>query len=218
MNGKVKTQHREIELGKLYWDRRNPNTCKQETMDKLAANLKKTGICPTLAVRPNPYEKGTYIIIDGFHRKLVLEQMGWETVPCQIFDVDEKMAGVLLSTMNRLRGEDSPYKRAQLLDELQKCFDVDDLLQWIPESKGELADLVSLLELGTIDAEKEISNILGNLEKHVPEILNFVMSKAAANFVKDVLATFQPEDSKDPSKGLIALCKSVQPQTEKTEE
>src|SRR5690348_8803444 len=105
----------QIALNLLHADPRNPNVCSKESLEKLKRNIQRTGLCPSLIVRPHPDLDGTYILIDGHHRKLVLEALEWIEAPCQVWDVSEPEAQIALATLNRLHGTDNPKKRAELI-------------------------------------------------------------------------------------------------------
>jgi ParB-like chromosome segregation protein Spo0J len=82
----------QIALTHLLPDPKNPNLCNTETLDKLKRNIKRTGFYPALVVRKHPKKANHYILIDGHHRKLVLEVLGHEQADCQVVDVSEKEA------------------------------------------------------------------------------------------------------------------------------
>ncbi len=205
-----------IALKKLDVDPRNANVCLPETLDKIEVNMKRTGLCPALIVRPHPSKSGRYILIDGHHRKLVLERLGWTDAPCDVWDVPETEAILLLATLNRLRGEDNLRKRAELLDNLCQQFKPEELVKLIPESKGELQELLALLRFDEAEMKERIRKATEKEKAELPVILNFVMSSSEAELIQATLNRFQPKGQANPSLGLIALCQSVKPKDEVT--
>jgi len=197
----------DIPLDQLFSDPRNANVCDSETLNTLRLNIERTGSYPSLIVRPHPGEKDAYVIIDGHHRKDVLEELGYTTASCEVWKVNDKEAALLLATLNRLRGEDHPRKRAELLEMLCRSFDEEELLALIPESDRELQDLLALLNFEEKQLQKEIDKVLSAMEENLPVILNFMLPASDAEFVEETLKQFQPVGEKDPSAGLIALCK-----------
>ncbi len=199
----------QIKLQQLENDTRNANVCGKETLEKLKRNIERSGRCPALIVRPHPKKKDRYILIDGHHRKLVLEHLGWPEAPCEIWDVSEAEAGLLLATLNRLRGEDNLRKRAELLDGLLVHFPMEDITQLIPETEAQVKDLMTLLTW----QEEELASLVKKQREEeatqLPVLLNFVLNKADAEIVERTLKQYQPEGNADPSAGLVALCKSI---------
>lgn len=135
-----------IALKLLDADPRNANVCDAETLDKLRANIQRTGFCPPLIVRPHPQKEGRFMILDGHHRKLVLERLKWKSVECQVWSVSEEDAQLALVTLNRLRGTDNLRKRAELIQSLSQSLNIEDLANLIPETPPEIENLLSSLQ------------------------------------------------------------------------
>ena len=52
-------------------------------------------------------------------RGLILyRERGMEAAPCYVVDLDDAGARVLAQTLNRIRGEDDPEKKARLIEEV----------------------------------------------------------------------------------------------------
>jgi ParB/RepB/Spo0J family partition protein len=197
-----------IALSQLIADPRNPNVCSKETLEKLQRNIERTGLCPALIVRPHPTQKDHYVLIDGHHRKLVLERLGWTEAPCQIWNLSEQEAALALATLNRLRGEDIPHKRAELIEELLQHFENTelDLSSFLPESESQLQDLLSLLTLDQAEQERQFQEALACEKASLPVMFHFLIPADQASWVQDTLARFQPTGTQDPSGGFLALC------------
>src|SRR5688500_8882295 len=124
----------EIELTQLRAHPLNSNVMPDDLLDKLAAQIQPTGMYPALIVRPSRVarpesrvEDGhrtqdagreTFQVLDGHHRWKALARLGHLTARCEVWDVDDAAALMFLATLNRLRGEDDPRRRASLLDQL----------------------------------------------------------------------------------------------------
>lgn len=197
-----------LKLSQLDDDIRNSNRCDTKTLEKLKNNIAASGYYPPLIVRPHPEQDERYIVIDGHHRKKVLEDLGHTDVLVQVLQVSEEETMKLLLTLNRLRGEDNPYKRAELISELSEYFDHDDLTNFIPESEGEIQELLKLLDLEEDEMNQELDRILKEETEGLPVILNFVVSVDEKTLIQSVLNAFQPEGDKNPSTGLIKLCEN----------
>ncbi len=201
---------KKIALTQLDKDSRNANVCREETLQKLERHIAQTGLYPPLIVRPNPDDSKRFILIDGHHRLKVLRAVGKTEADCIVWDVDDIQAQLYLATLNRLRGEDNPRKRAELLDSLCQSFKIKDLAPLLPETPAEIEDLLTLVRLDEAELMKQVKSQLEKTESDLPVLLNFVLNKKDATLVEAVLAQYQPDDTKDPSKGLVALCEDVQ--------
>jgi hypothetical protein len=129
----------------------------EDVYRKVFENIKATGRYPAGIVRP---KKGTdrFEILDGWHRKQIVTELGHDVFKCEIWDVDDKQAKLLLATLNRLKGTDDTKKRAKLLTDLYDEFNQDKtILNFIPESERSLDSMLDSIktDLGTFDEEME---------------------------------------------------------------
>jgi len=205
-------QLRSLSPNQLIPDPRNANVCSPEVLAKLKNNIARTDHYPALIVRPNPAEPESFFIIDGHHRKRVLEELGYPKIQCSVWNVSDTEAQVLLTTLNRLRGEDDLKKRAELLNSLCQSFDQDELLSLIPESREELKDILTLLKFEEDQLMEQVQKQLAQDEAELPVILNFMLLKEQAVFVEEILKRFQPKDSENPALGLVAICELAKAQ------
>ncbi len=117
----------------------NPNAMTDEQLQKLALNIERTGNYPPLIVRPHPERTGDYEVLDGHQRIEVLRRRGEREAFCVVWECDDQEALLLLSTLNRLTGEDHPRRRAELLRELGIRLPVTSLERLLPESPAKIA-------------------------------------------------------------------------------
>lgn len=194
-----------IALTQLHEDPRSANRMSEERFAKLVANIQETGQMQPLIVRSHPQKKGQFILIDGHYRKRACEQLGQTEVACLVWNITEKESGLLLASLNRLRGEDHPGKRAELLQGLQLDYGVERLCQLIPETETELKELLALLE----QQEEELKAMLERQQAEeaqcLPVILSFVLSHDDADQVQAVLNGLD----EDSNQALVKLCQEV---------
>lgn len=198
-----------IALSQLHPDPRNANVCLPATLETIQRNIQRTGLCPALQVRPHPTLAGAYIIIDGHHRKQVVEALGWTEAECQIFDLDETQAGLLLLTLNRLRGTDSPRQRAALIDTLMPVLGLDELSRLLPEGKGEIEGLLALLRQDEAALEKAFKAQMDAEKQSLPVPLGFMIAADDLPLVQEALAVYQAQSSRDQGQALVAICRDV---------
>lgn len=127
----------------------NANAMKPERFAKLVSHIGRSGRYPPLIVRAmSEGERTVYQVLDGHHRWQALAELGEEEAMCTVWAVDDAEALLLLSTLNRLEGDDDPGRRARLLDELQTRFagDARELGRLLPEGLSGMKKLASLLD------------------------------------------------------------------------
>ena len=119
----------------------NSNVMPKALLDKLAGEIQRTGFYPPVIVRPiGP----RYQILDGHHRVVVLKQLGRTEVHAVIWQADDQQALLLLATLNRMRGEDDPRKRAALLSKLRESMDIKELAQRLPENGERVRKMLAI--------------------------------------------------------------------------
>jgi ParB-like chromosome segregation protein Spo0J len=143
---------------------------------KLRAHIKRTGRYPFLVVRPHPDRPGKFQILDGHHRLPILRDLGHVEAKCDIWDVDDREAKLLLATLNRLQGQDQPRKRAELVHELLAEMNIADLGSLLPESDKQLEELHALLEFPAEEIALLLEEQAEQAEKVLPRVLTFVVS------------------------------------------
>ncbi len=178
---------RMIPLGNLQPHPLNANVMPEDLLAKLTTHIKRTGRYPHLIVRPHPTEPGRYQVLDGHHRIRALEQLGHTDARCDIWDVNDHEAKLLLATLNRLEGDDIPVRRAQLLHELLGEMGSDDLAGLVPETGGEIADLHRLLEFPEDDIVAELSANADEEEKRLPRVMTFVVLPEQALVIEEAV-------------------------------
>jgi len=131
----------EIPLDNLRIRPDNANVMPENLLVKLTRHIERTDRYPHLIVRPMPGETGAYEILDGHHRAEALRRLGRAAARCEVWEVDDDEALVLLATLNRLQGRDEVLKRAELLESLRKRMGAERLPQWLPEDARRLERL-----------------------------------------------------------------------------
>ena len=167
---------RSVSLDDLRAHPLNANVMPDDLREKLKAHIRRSGRYPHVIVRPHPEDAGKYQVLDGHHRVEVLRDLGHAEARCDVWDVNDREAKLLLATLNRLQGQDLPARRAELLHELLGEMNIGDLAGLLPESEKQIEELHALLEFpaeeiaAILDAEAEES------EKVLPRVMSFVVS------------------------------------------
>ena len=154
----------------------NSNLMGEELRAKLSVHIRRTGRYPFLVVRPHPTDTGAYQVLDGHHRVEILREIGHTEARCDVWDVDDREAKLLLATLNRLEGQDVPVRRAQLLHELLGEMSLDDLAGLLPETDKQLEDLHALLEFPAEEIAALLDAQAEQEEQVLPRVLSFVVT------------------------------------------
>ncbi len=197
-----------IPLSKLHADPRNANVCDATILAKLSTHIERSGFCPALVVRPYPKKKGHYIVVDGHHRLMVIKDLGWKSAPCQVEAMTEEDAGLLLLTLNRLRGTDIPKKRAELIESLVPVFSLDQLAELLPETKDDIEGLLALLAQDDNALEKALQEQMADEAASLPVPFGFMVPAQDADAVRKALAGFESKGT-DHAQALVTMCQNA---------
>ncbi len=132
-------------------------------------------------VRPHPREAGRFELINGHHRKEILGSLGYTEAACVVWDLTDGEALLLLATINRLSGEDSPGKRLKLLEHLaaEMKATAGQIAALLPEEEGTIEKVLSRHVVQEIGAAPDLESM--------PEALTFFMSGREKKRVMRVL-------------------------------
>ncbi|MGB2998861.1 MAG: ParB/RepB/Spo0J family partition protein [Phycisphaerae bacterium] len=122
----------------------NANRMTEHLFEKLKGHLERTGRYEPLVVRP--LGEARYQILNGHHRVRALAALGHTHARCDVWEVDDAEARLLLATLNRLEGKDDPSARALLLSHLAEGRSVEELSRLLPEPPDAVERLLRLAE------------------------------------------------------------------------
>ena len=199
----------QIPLDHLHAHPANANRMDPETFDKLRENMRREGKYPPVIVRPHPEIPGEFQTLDGHNRIEVEREGGATSVLCYVWDCDDATALLLLSTLNRLHGEDIPVKRAELLAELNSLVSIDELALLLPEDEAAITDMLGLLDL-------DVDSLLADLERaassHGPGLrsVTFALTAEEEELVERAIAAEKDGMSGRNRRGaaLVAICRA----------
>jgi len=163
-----------IPLGALEPHPENSNRMPAHLTEKLKGHIERTGLYEPLVVRPigageamrtcpgaaAPGSRASrddlkseisdfrsrYQILNGHHRARVLRQLGHTRARCDVWEVDDDEALLLLATLNRLEGRDDPSARAHLVAHLARGRSAEDLARLLPEPPDAVERLLRLAQ------------------------------------------------------------------------
>ncbi len=165
----------------------NSNVMPEDLKEKLKAHIRRTGRYPFLVVRPHPEEPGKYQVLDGHHRVEILRALGHPEARCDVWDVNDREAKLLLATLNRLQGQDVPIRRAELLHELLGEMSIDDLAGLLPETDKQLEELHALLEFPAEEIAALLEEQAEEAEKVLPRVMSFVVTPEQEQIIEQAV-------------------------------
>jgi ParB-like chromosome segregation protein Spo0J len=123
----------------------NSNRMPLPLLEKLKGHIQRTGRYEPLIVRPLNND-GCYQILNGHHRARALRELGHTHARCDVWEVDDAEARLLLATLNRLEGRDDPSARALLVSRLAEGRSAEDLARLLPEPPDAVERLLRLAQ------------------------------------------------------------------------
>ncbi len=196
-------QIRAIGIDRLLANPASPNRMPKTAFGKLKSHIDRTGNYEPIVVRSHSGRPRCFEIINGAHRVEALAQLGYTSVDCVVWDVDDDEMMVLSGTLNRLGGRDDLGAKSALIKRLCERFDVRQLAARLPESAGTIERLRDLKKQSPATAEKAkafLNPVVFFLTDEQKQILNEAMGGGAA---RDKPRTSAPARART----LTAICR-----------
>lgn len=178
---------RMVPLDQLVRHPLNANVMSEDLRGKLKAHISRTSRYPFVVVRPHPEEAGQFEILDGHHRVEILRELGHTEARCDVWNVDDREAKLLLATLNRLEGSDVPIRRAQLIHELLGEMPLFDLAGLLPETDKQLEELEALLQFPAEEIADLLAKEAEQAERVLPRVLTFVVSPEQEELIEQAV-------------------------------
>jgi ParB family chromosome partitioning protein len=193
----------EIEVGRLKANPWNPNRMSDEMYHKLRAYVKREGLVEPIVVRP---KDGGYEILGGYHRWKIAQDLGYETVPCAVVNLDDRRAKILSVNLNEMKGQSVSSLLSELVHDLSQELTLEDLESQLPYTEAELKDALELMKIPDgLDAY--LDEEVAKAERERPHILSFVVEDVET-VEKAIEKASQANGGLTRGKALVALARA----------
>lgn len=120
-----------------------------ERLEELARSIQVHGILQPLVLTPRD---GRYMLVAGERRWRAARQVGLESVPAVVLDLDDRQAAEISLVENLQRSDLNPMEEAEGIAQLMEQFDMtqDQAAQRLGRSRPALANSLRLLALGEV--------------------------------------------------------------------
>jgi DNA modification methylase len=103
---------------------------------KIRRSIERFGVVENLVARPHPKLEGSFEVLSGNHRLRILRELGHESAPVVVVDLDDARARLLAQTLNRSRGADDPRAYGELLERILADLEVSEVVEFLPETEA----------------------------------------------------------------------------------
>jgi len=136
---------KEIALDKIATADWNYKTDDPVLLEKLVNNIKTNGQIENLLVRK--LETGFYQCVNGNHRIAALNKLGIKTAVCyDLGDISDYQAKRIAIETNETKFETDQVKLAELIDELNSKYSIEELSQTMPYTGEEIQAFKDMLD------------------------------------------------------------------------
>ena len=164
----------EIDVDRLEPNPWNPNRMSPEMYEKLREYVKREGLVEPIVVRPRG--EG-YQILGGYHRWKIAQDLGYETVPCAVVELEDRRAKILSVNLNEMKGQSVTSLLSELIYDLNKELILEDLETMLPYTEGELKDCLEIMKIPD-GLEALLNEQAALVEYRRPNTLTFVVDNA----------------------------------------
>jgi ParB family chromosome partitioning protein len=140
---------RDIPLAQI---RSNPfqprKTFQKSELDELRESLKTSGLLQPITVRPSPKESG-FELIAGERRFRAASDLGWETIPAVVKEMNDQEILTLALVENLQRADLNPIEEAQGYDQLIRDFGhtQQSVATLVGKDRSTVANVLRILQL-----------------------------------------------------------------------
>ena len=192
----------EIDVEKLKPNPWNPNRMSEEMYHKLKAYVRREGLVEPIVVRP---VSDRFQILGGYHRWKIAGELGYETVPCAVVDLDDRRAKILTVNLNEMKGQSVSALLSELVHDLSQELTLEDLESQLPYSEADLKDALEIMKIPD-GLETLLDEEVEKAERERPHILSFVVEDVET-VVKAIEKASQANGGLTRGKALVEIAR-----------
>jgi len=140
---------RDIPLGQIESNPFQPRkTFQKEELSELRESLKTSGLLQPITVRPSPKGKG-FELIAGERRLRAAAELGWESIPAVVKDMNDQEILTLALIENLQRSDLNPIEEAEGYDQLIRDFGhtQQSVATLVGKDRSTVANVLRILQL-----------------------------------------------------------------------
>lgn len=147
------TKYQEIKLSKLRNADWNYKIEDDELLDKLVQNIRKNGQIENIIVRSVGKQ---FEVVNGNHRLTAMKQLGIETAMCyNLGKISLPAAKRIAIETNETKFDSNIEDLAEILKELSGEYEMNDLMETMPFTEGEIHNLADMIDYSEPDYDIE---------------------------------------------------------------
>ena len=175
-----------IETGRIYPNPNQPRkTFTDDAIIKLADSIRQYGMIQPITVRK---VGDTYEIISGERRLRAAKELGMETVPCVIMDINEERSAEISIIENLIREDLNIFEQAQAIEALIDTYNLtqEEIARRLSNSQSFIANKLRLLRLSSTERELIIKHNL--TERHARALLRVYDTTLREKLLNDIIS------------------------------
>lgn len=118
----------------------NPNKTSTRVDEAIRESIGTHGFIIPIVVRPHPTHKNFFQVVDGEHRLEAAQEMGLDSIPAEVVNLNEMEAKKFTIIANETRGKAEPVALAELLIEIQN--EPDSSYAGLPYYQSEIEEMI----------------------------------------------------------------------------
>ena len=186
----------------------NPNRMDDPGLGRLVESLSRYGLVEPLVIRP--LSDSDYEVLSGNQRLKAINNLGYESVPCVIINLNDAEAMLLAQALNNLRGEDDQALKGNLLKTILATIPEDRVLSLLPETTESLKSLASFNEVDLAEHLQAWEQAQAARLKHMILQLTNNQIETVEEAVNRIMPNVKEDNSGSPnsrSTAIFLLCK-----------
>lgn len=198
-------QIKTIPINQIKENNWNPNELDPEGFRVLVQNIKDKKVGYTQPIEVREVGKNQYEVVDGAHRLKACDEAGLTEIQCVISDYDDTQARLETIAKNKIRGTINLVKAANLISELNKELNLEDIGERTFYNRQELEDSLKLLEIPP-EFEMNLQEIAKKEELESPVTVQFIVTKEQAEIIEQAVELVCKEENTKRGRALELIC------------